>query len=77
MPSVELRTMLDAFAMASGAPPLAWQAAASSKAAAGETGQNLPNIQSANKRKGTEQVSKSATRHGYLRQPWLAHLIGM
>ena len=67
MPSVELRTLLDAFAVASGAPPVAWQATDTLQAAAAETGQNLPNIQSASKRKGgTDQGSKSATRHRIL-----------
>ena len=65
MPGIELRTLLDAFAMASGAPPVAWQATGTSQAAAAETGQTLPNIQSARKRKrGADQGSKSAARHG-------------
>jgi ACS family tartrate transporter-like MFS transporter len=67
MPGIEPRTFLETFAMASGAPPLAWQETVTSQARA-ETGQSLPNIQSPSNRKVVRKDpgGRSATRHGIL-----------
>jgi hypothetical protein len=77
MPSIDLRTLLHAFAMASGAPPVAWQATGPLQAAAGETGQNLPtyNPRACGREAEMREVN---LQHGigYLRQPWLVHLTG-
>jgi hypothetical protein len=72
MPSFEPRTLLDAFALASGAPPVAWQATDALEIAAGEAGEKSPNVPSASRRqRDTDRQVMPQYDIEYWRRPWL------
>jgi len=54
MPSIDLRDLLYAFAMASGAPPVTWQATHRPQASVDEAGEKSSNVRSATEPKQKE-----------------------
>jgi hypothetical protein len=77
MMGIDLRTLLHAFAMASGAPPAAWEATDRPQAVADEAGENHTDLQCASGRKrDTDREVMLQHDIQYLRTPRLGYVMG-
>jgi len=77
MPSIDLRDLLCAFAMASGAPPITWEATHRPQATVDEAGEKSPNVRSTNEPKQKADRERMPQHDiEYLRPRRLAHFMG-
>ncbi len=77
MLGIDLRTLLHALAMTSGAPPAAWEATDTPQAVADEAGENRTDIQCASgQKRDTDREVMLQHDIKYLRPPRLGYLMG-